>query len=218
MGDGITSLPHNVVEEDEITDPTFLTHHALQERTKRQTQILQYFQQQWKSEYLTSLRDTHKGTHTSKKTIKIADIVIVHDDILRFRWKLAIIEELIEGVDGYTRAAKIRTANGPTNRPVAKLFPLEVSAAYEMETNATKEDTNVDHKDNDDQDGPPAVCEQLTRNAAIRAHDRIAIYYPWPQRMSLILTKNLLISYVKHVLGLGYFSFIIVLWYCVWVT
>ena len=42
-----------------------------------------------------------------------------------------------------------------------------------METNATKENTNVDHEDNDDQDRPPAVCERLTRNATIRARDRV---------------------------------------------
>ena len=156
---------------DEITDPTFLTSSALQERTKRQTQILQHFQQRWKREYLTSLRDTHKGTNTSKQIIKVGDIVLVHDDVPRSRWQLAVIEELIEGLDGYTRAAKIRTAKGTTNRPVAKLFPLEVSAA--CETNATNGDDNVDQQDNDDQDESPAVREWLTRNAAIRACDRI---------------------------------------------
>ena len=54
---------------------------------------------------------------------------------------------------------------------MAKLFPLEVSAA--CETNATNGDDNVDQQDNDDQDKSPAVRERLTRNAAIRARDRI---------------------------------------------
>ena len=41
---------------------------------------------------------------------------------------------------------------------MAKLFPLEVSAA--CETNATNGDDNVDHQDNDDQDESPAAHKE----------------------------------------------------------
>ena len=37
------------------------------------------------------------------------------------------MEQLITGLDGYTRAAEIRTATGKTNRPIARLYPLEVN-------------------------------------------------------------------------------------------
>ena len=51
----------------------------------------------------------------------------MYDEGSRSTWKLAIFEELITGKDGLTRAAKIKTPQGRTNRPIAKLIPLEVS-------------------------------------------------------------------------------------------
>lgn len=60
--------------------------------------------------------------------------------------QLAVIEELIEGLDGFTRAAKIHTKIGKTSRPIIKLYPLEIT-----------ED----------------VTPKLTRNATIKAHERI---------------------------------------------
>ena len=53
---------------------------------------------------------------------------MVHDEKPRNVWKLAVIEELIRGNDGLVRAANIRTKNGQTNRPITKLYPLEISA------------------------------------------------------------------------------------------
>ena len=99
----------------------------LQEKVKRQTQLLQHFQGRWRREYLTSLRETHKYTGVTNQTIKVGDIVLVHDDVPRLQWRLAVVEELIKGLDGIARAAKIRTSNGRTNRPIVKLFPLELS-------------------------------------------------------------------------------------------
>ena len=47
----------------------------------------------------------------------------------RSSWKLAAIEDLITGGDGLVRAAHIRTSTGYINRPVLKLYPLEVTAS-----------------------------------------------------------------------------------------
>jgi len=50
----------------------------------------------------------------------------VHDDTPRIKWKMAIVE-LVQGADGHVRAANIRYGEGKkTNRPIAKLYPLEV--------------------------------------------------------------------------------------------
>ena len=170
----IMSLPYTTMEEGEISDPTFLPSSAFQERAKRQTQILQYFQQRWKREYLTSLRESHKGADPSKQNIRVGDVVVVHDDVPRSRWQLAVIEELIEGLDGGIRAAKIRTANGKTNRPVTKLFPLEVNDVSESSVNARDDDSN---KRGDDEDTlttvKESIGEQLTRKATVRARNRI---------------------------------------------
>ena len=49
---------------------------------------------------------------------------------------------MMKGKDGLVRAAKIRTAQGRTNRPIAKLIPLEVSSDV-----ANSSSTNDDYCD-----------------------------------------------------------------------
>jgi hypothetical protein len=54
-------------------------------------------------------------TGNNIQTISAGDVVQIHDENPRSQWKLAVVEELITGRDGFTRAAKIRTKNGVTN-------------------------------------------------------------------------------------------------------
>ena len=102
-------------------------------RVSRQKQILQHFWTRWKNEYLTSLRESHRAAGRTVQDIKIGDVVLVHNDGNRLLWKLAIIKELIHGRDNYTRAAILKTDTGTINRPITKLYPLEVP--LENETN-----------------------------------------------------------------------------------
>ena len=124
-GRHITSMPH-MITNDEISDPTFGVP-PIKDKVKHQSQLIQHFQTRWKKEYLTSLREFHKASGTTKQQIQIGDVVIVHDDIPKTNWKLAVVEKLITGLDGITRAAEIRTAGGRTNCPITRLFPLEVN-------------------------------------------------------------------------------------------
>ena len=61
------------------------------------------------------------------QTIKFGDVVLIHDSP-RARWKMAVIENLIKGNDGNIRAAEVRTSNGRTNRPIARLYLLKTSS------------------------------------------------------------------------------------------
>ena len=65
---------------------------------------------------------------TNRQKVKVGEVVLIQDDTPHIGWRLAVIEELIEGKDGLVRAAHIRTAQGRTNRPISKLCPLEVSS------------------------------------------------------------------------------------------
>jgi len=117
--------------------------------------------------------------------------VVVHDDVPRSRWQLAIIEELIKGLDGGIRAAKIRTANGKTNRSVTKLFPLEVNDVSETSGKSVDDNTN---EHNDDEDTSTNVSEgMIGENSLGRLLPELVsvsgdglMYYPWPRKMSLI--------------------------------
>ena len=53
---------------------------------------------------------------------------MVHDNCSRIKWKLAVIESLIRDSDGMVRLPNIRMKNGVTNRPLTKLYPIEVTA------------------------------------------------------------------------------------------
>ena len=101
---------------------------SLRTRVTQHAPVLQHFQHRWRREYLTSLRELHRTTGKNEQCIKVGDVVLVHDDIPRARWKMAVVEQLIQGKDGYTRAANIRYNGGRTNRPIAKLYPLELSS------------------------------------------------------------------------------------------
>ena len=70
-------------EDDEIVDPTYGSANDVHSRAKRQALTLQHFQRQWRDEYLTSLREFHRATGKNEQTIKVGDVVLVHDDTPR---------------------------------------------------------------------------------------------------------------------------------------
>ena len=86
----------------------------------------------WRREYLTDLREYHRGKCESQvRTVSIGDVVIVFEEnVKRGLWKIGKVEEVIRGRDGVVRGAKVKvmTKGKPVllNRPVQKLYPLEV--------------------------------------------------------------------------------------------
>ena len=134
-GRRISSLPYITVDEDEIDDPTYRSARDVDRRAKQQALTLQHFQRRWRDEYLTSLREFHQATGKNKQTIKVGDVVLVHDNTPQTMWKLAVIEELIRGNDGLVRAANIRTATGKT--------PLEVSSSTTNPTQHASQTRNA---------------------------------------------------------------------------
>ena len=82
----------------------------------------------WKQEYLTSLREFHWTTGRNDQNVNVGDVGLVHDNIPRVHWKLAVIKEVVKGKDGLIRSAVICSANGATNRPITNLYPMEITA------------------------------------------------------------------------------------------
>ena len=142
-GRRITSLPFDYgITSEDLTDTDYGSSSDVGRQVKMQALILQRFWNRWRHEYLTSLREFHNTSGTNKQSIKKGEVVLVHDDTHRSTWKLAVIESLIEGGDGLVRAANIRTSTGCTNRPITKLYPLEVSANVENEDGPSRDSTN----------------------------------------------------------------------------
>ena len=129
-GRRINSLPDRVVEgnPDKISSG---------ERYKYVTTKLLHFWK-WKREYLVDLREFHRSNgRKQERRIELGNVVIVQDNNQkRGKCKLAVVERLVEGKDGVMRGAKIRLMGKGKpmriERPVTKLFPLEISEEVDM--------------------------------------------------------------------------------------
>lgn len=124
-GRRLTSLPYPPLP-DETRNILEQTNAKFNEISRRQRDIIQHFWNRWKQEYITSLREFHRISGKNEQCIQKGDIVQIHDDTSRLTWKLAVVEELVRGRDGFIRSATVRTQNGLTNRPIVKLYPLEI--------------------------------------------------------------------------------------------
>ncbi|XP_064645114.1 uncharacterized protein LOC135498660 [Lineus longissimus] len=169
----LSDLPRTEIDMDELNDPTFaLSQLDWQKRANRLTLLKNAIWTRWKTEYLNALRERHLAKREDgkdKNIIKVGDIVLVHDDLKkRIQWKLAHVERLTYGNDGLVRSAQIKTQNGTTNRPIVKLYPLEVSDDSES-PKSSDDPLENDTKDNESDSRP----SRPTRRAALKAKDNI---------------------------------------------
>ena len=116
---------------------TVSTYNSLTKRLKHHRDLLEQFTCRWRNEYLTSLREqAAKGWKTSNVNakFKVGDIVILkNDSVPRAFWKLARVEELLNGRGGFVRAAIVSVPRGTScnsnqrlRRPIQHLIPTEV--------------------------------------------------------------------------------------------
>ena len=179
-------LPHLMCEDDEVTDVDFqigLSDSLLRRKVKVQSLLLKQFWTTWKREYLTSLREFHRTTGNNKQKIATGDVVLIHDETPRVRWKLAIIK-INKGGDGLIRSAVIQTGNGITNHPSTKLYPLEIRS--ESPPNIEEQDTD-DVNECDDDDTTNTTTTQpsprsTVREAATKARQR---FCEWAQILGM---------------------------------
>lgn len=78
---------------------------------RKAQQFAEQFWKQWKSSYLNEITKRQKW-ETSKKNIKVGDVVlVVEDERPRNQWTAAGVEEVQTGSDGLVRRAKVKLAN-----------------------------------------------------------------------------------------------------------
>ncbi len=134
-GRNITVLPHRIITMDDMNDPDYgvsVNKCDMQNRMKRLDMMYKHCWKRWRSEYLPTLREAHalksKCLGQSTNIIKVGDVVLVHsDNDKRVQWPMAFVTKLNIGIDGLVRSVEIRTKHGISNRPIAKLYPLEVT-------------------------------------------------------------------------------------------
>jgi len=125
---------------------------SITKRAKHINKLLEQFWISWTREYLTGLREFHNcNGKVPVRQVKVGEVVLIETEkIPRNRWKMGVVEILYVGKDKYVRGCKVRTLKTKScqiaylNRPVNKLYPLEISC--------TKEDLNDTKKisDNDE--------------------------------------------------------------------
>ena len=116
---------------------TVSTYNSLTKRLKHHRHLLGQFTCRWRNEYLTSLQEqAAKGSKTSNVNakFKVGDIVILKNDLVpQAFWKLARVEELLKGQDGFVRTAIVSVLRGTScnsnqrlRRPIQHLIPAEI--------------------------------------------------------------------------------------------
>ncbi|XP_070541625.1 uncharacterized protein [Ptychodera flava] len=183
-GRNINTLPLELTDDSEITDPTFTVstreyRSDLENRARHLAKLKNHFWRRWYTEYLPALHERHYVKGKAGNAIKTGDVVIVHsDDKHRLNWNLAVVEELKYGHDGLVRSATIRTKQGNTTRPISKLYPLELSCKSDRTSADVVEDnTRTDLQETD----VPNVKGRSMRKSAVKARENIK---QWTQSLS----------------------------------
>ena len=109
----------------------------LTKRVQYHERLMKSFWLRWQREYLTSLRQAHKGKRVKEgSTLNVGDVVLLHDELPRNQWKLGVIEKVFPGIDGQVRAVNVRVASGKIiRRAIEKLYPLEIRTGESRATN-----------------------------------------------------------------------------------
>ena len=126
FGFRLSSLPDVIPSKEEECVP------SVNKRFHYLSKVRDHFWNKWRREYLTALREYHKGKYEVQlRTVSVGDVVIVYEEnVKRGFWKIGKVEEVIQGRGGVVQGAKVRviTKGKPViiNRPVQKLYPLKV--------------------------------------------------------------------------------------------
>ena len=136
---------------------------------KEKIKIKETFWRNLRENYLTMLRNANYKPNKSKRQFsnkdpKVGDVVIIHEEEMRQKWKMGVIHELIPSSDGQIRAAVVKTTikekeiklhrNIKTvyrTKAIFHLYPLEINVEENMDKNPITIDKIV-HKNIDDKE------------------------------------------------------------------
>ena len=174
-GRKLEQLPHFNIQNCTETD---INRNMVTGRQRHISKLLNHWWKRWKDEYLVGLRETHKlvSDNRGEPTVHVGDIVTVHEEKTpRGFWRLGKIEKVIESKDGLIRGATVKAVT-PTgqisliNRPITKLFPVEI-ASRELEELSNTPDV-VDNGENR-RDGRPRRAAALDADLLRRMRDEL---------------------------------------------
>ena len=162
------------MDKDELLDPTMYDKNSLTKRQKYVRSILENYWKRWRLEYLTSLKISRQISGEQYVPV-VNDVVLIGDERKRVNWPLGRIVELLPGKDKQVRVAKVKTKHGIIERPIAKLYPLEVqqNVAETQECAPFQCANEVDQLLIADNADKRELGQRPRRNAAKRAKEKI---------------------------------------------
>lgn len=134
QGSTIDVIPP-VIDCEWKTDPDFhlrlknVTSEDLVARYTYLNKLLRLWNNTWRNDYLTSLREHHRGTHNDKDTcsLKPGDLVLIDCGTGRSSWSMGKIVSLLPDKKGIVRVVKVLSQGRTSLRTIDKLIPLEIS-------------------------------------------------------------------------------------------
>ena len=132
-----TSLPR---DPETIIDEDSSNLSSLLKRESRQRKLLKFFWSVWLKDYISDL-SKFAAPGVTRRTPKIGELVLIHEaNQKRVMWSVGVVDELIIGKDGRARAAWLRVAGTDRiNRPIQRLFPIEVQSGLDRTEELTKQ-------------------------------------------------------------------------------
>jgi hypothetical protein len=139
---------------ENLVDVDKLAGHHLTEREQETRRRLDDFWEVWSSEYLTNLPPSH-NKFRKRGQLKVGSIVLVKEDNMpRMKWILGRVMKLHLGRDELPRAVELKTRHGIINRPIQRLYDLEIENVIH---------SSDEHESVDDDDGNDSVRAVETR-------------------------------------------------------
>lgn len=138
-----------------LPEREYITGQDLQDRYKKLQELKKALAARFRKEYLGAL--VQRKAEKAIPVPQVGDVVLVGaDNKKRFAWPLGRIIELLEGKDGKTRVARVKTAHGILMRPLQRLYPLEVphSRVFARNPDVTEVDALAADRTTRDR-GPP---------------------------------------------------------------
>jgi hypothetical protein len=151
---------------------------SLTRRARHQARVLKNFTDQWRKEYLLSLRESSRSQASCRNEISVGDVVILkNDSTARVFWKLAKIESLITSKDNVVRSATVRVLDKENKkiiilrRPIQHLIPLEIRSEIDEPETVKEKPEGVEEQPKNDQHSYEGAT-RTKRKAAILGEQR----------------------------------------------
>ena len=113
--------------ETHVYKPNDVKEIRTDKRYKYVQSLIGQFFNRFSKEYLTELRERERYCKDIDNTIKVGDVVLIHEkSIPRSKWPLGRVMRLVTSDEGIVRGVVLKTKEGELKRPMNLLYPLEM--------------------------------------------------------------------------------------------